>query len=358
MQRLIAVAALAALAPLSSADVVTLDAVKDNTMYSEGNESNGAGDYMFAGTNGLSQKRRALIQFDPAASIPAGATIVAVELKLHMSKTVAGPVDISLYRALEAWGEAGSNATSGEGAGAPAQTGDCTWPRRIFPSQVWTTPGGTFVPTPSATTTVDQVADYFFGPTNEMRLDVQGWLDTPATNFGWVIVAQDEVSSPTAKRFDTRNNFSPLVRPKLTITYTLPGCGSASSYCTAAPNSTGFGALIGQTGSLSVAANTFTLTCVQLPPNSSHLFYFGPNQISTPFGNGFRCVGGSVTRLNPPVVASSAGTTSRFVDFTTGAAAGVITAGSTWNFQCWYRNPLAGGAGFNLSDGLSVTFCN
>jgi hypothetical protein len=34
-----------------------------------------------------------------------------------------------------------------------------------------------------------------------------------------------------------------------------------------------------------------------------------------------------------------------------------ITAGSTWNFQFWFRDPVAGGASFNLSDGLGVTFC-
>ena len=33
-----------------------------------------------------------------------------------------------------------------------------------------------------------------------------------------------------------------------------------------------------------------------------------------------------------------------------------ITPGSTWNFQAWFRDPMAGGAFFDLSDGLSVTF--
>lgn len=33
-----------------------------------------------------------------------------------------------------------------------------------------------------------------------------------------------------------------------------------------------------------------------------------------------------------------------------------ITAGSTWHFACWYRDPAAGGAFFNLSDALSITF--
>ena len=35
---------------------------------------------------------------------------------------------------------------------------------------------------------------------------------------------------------------------------------------------------------------------------------------------------------------------------------GAITAGSTWNFQLWYRDPAAGGAGSNLSNGLQVVF--
>jgi len=35
----------------------------------------------------------------------------------------------------------------------------------------------------------------------------------------------------------------------------------------------------------------------------------------------------------------------------------VIQAGEAWRFQFWYRNPAGGGAGFNLSDALLVTFC-
>jgi hypothetical protein len=35
----------------------------------------------------------------------------------------------------------------------------------------------------------------------------------------------------------------------------------------------------------------------------------------------------------------------------------LITPGSTWTFQFWYRDLAAGGAGFNLSNELSATFC-
>jgi hypothetical protein len=45
------------------------------------------------------------------------------------------------------------------------------------------------------------------------------------------------------------------------------------------------------------------------------------------------------------------------VDFTNPPpASGQITAGTTWNFSTWFRDPAAGGAFFDLSNGLSVTF--
>ena len=39
------------------------------------------------------------------------------------------------------------------------------------------------------------------------------------------------------------------------------------------------------------------------------------------------------------------------------AGGGQIQAGATWNFQAWYRDPAGGPSGFNLSDGLGITFC-
>jgi hypothetical protein len=40
------------------------------------------------------------------------------------------------------------------------------------------------------------------------------------------------------------------------------------------------------------------------------------------------------------------------------AGPGAITAGTSWSFQLWYRDPAGpGGSGFNLSDGLRVSLC-
>ncbi len=142
------------------------------------------------------------------------------------------------------------------------------------------------------------------------------------------------------------------------VSQCLVACGASANYCTAALNSTGFGAAISHLGSLSITANTFALACTHLPPNATGLFYFGSAQTSTPFGNGFRCVTGSVVRLNRTATANATGNVVHGVDFTTAPVQGIITPGSTQYFQYWYRNPAGGGAGFNLSDGLSVTFCN
>jgi hypothetical protein len=40
-----------------------------------------------------------------------------------------------------------------------------------------------------------------------------------------------------------------------------------------------------------------------------------------------------------------------------GSPASQIAPGSTWFFQFWYRDSDAGPAAFNLSNGLSATFC-
>ncbi|MDP6409995.1 MAG: esterase-like activity of phytase family protein [Planctomycetota bacterium] len=138
---------------------------------------------------------------------------------------------------------------------------------------------------------------------------------------------------------------------------------TTSSFCATSQNSAGSGALIGSTGQASVSANTFTLTATGAVGGQFGLFYYGGGQAQVPFGDGLRCVssGGVGTfRLGPPQTIDGAGGLERLVDFTqppAGSGSGAIAAGSTWFFQLWFRDPGAGGTGFNLSDGLSATFC-
>jgi endonuclease/exonuclease/phosphatase family metal-dependent hydrolase len=138
-------------------------------------------------------------------------------------------------------------------------------------------------------------------------------------------------------------------------------CSDPISYCAVAPNSTGSMARMRWVGAPSIAGNAFHLLVEDAVPGQFGLFFYGANATQQAFGNGWRCVGGQgIYRLLPPQLADSFGDVLRQLDFTQGPAsggAGRIQPGSTWRFQFWYRDPAAGGAHFNLSDGLAVQFC-
>ena len=203
----------------ASANIINIMPSKDNTLYeydpAEGDHSNGAGFHFFAGENAMGELRRGVLAFDVAGTIPAGSTITAVTLSMNMSMTPTGAVTVELHKLLADWGEGTSHAPMGEGDGAPATPNDATWRHRFFDSVFWTTQGGDFSPTVSASQSVAGIGQYTWSST-QMVADVQLWLDNPGSNFGWLVLG-DETGGATAKRFDTRESASP---PVLTIQYT------------------------------------------------------------------------------------------------------------------------------------------
>src|SRR5262245_1666242 len=204
------------------ADVANLTPIADNTLYEDatGSFSNGAGTGMFAGTVASGPIRRAVIAFDVASAVPAGATIDSVTLSMNMSLTPVGDQPVALRRLLADWGEGSSVALGGGGGGAPSTTGDATWIHTFFDTSLWSAAGGDFAESPSATATVGSATGiYVWGSTAAMVADVQGWLDSPDSNFGWAVVG-NEAAMPTVKRFDTREISTPALRPTLTVHYT------------------------------------------------------------------------------------------------------------------------------------------
>ena len=133
-------------------------------------------------------------------------------------------------------------------------------------------------------------------------------------------------------------------------------------FCTSTVNSTGSACTIDCTGLPSVALNQFDLVATGAVPNAPGLFFYNSGQMQVPFGNGYLCVGGgapAIFRLGPPAFSNGTGVAVRHVDFDTapaGSGPGAILPLATWNFQYYYRDQAAGGARFNLSDAISVTF--
>ncbi len=194
-------------------------ATSDNTIYQEFTDySNGSGEYLFAGTTVPSNKRRGLIDFNYFTElIPPCATIQSVTLTLHMSRTISGPKTVKLHRLLESWGEGSEDAFGEEGFGTQADTGSATWTDNYYTQSNWSRPGGYFDDSASASASVDQIGFYSWSSAR-MAADVQSWLRSPGSNFGWIIIG-DESTGTTAKRFDTRENQNFENVPKLTVTY-------------------------------------------------------------------------------------------------------------------------------------------
>lgn len=130
-----------------------------------------------------------------------------------------------------------------------------------------------------------------------------------------------------------------------------------TNYCVSTPNSFSLGgAEISSSGSASVISNDLTLLVDSAPNNQFGLFFFGTSQIQTPIGNGFLCVGGDLFRFST-VQTTSMGTASFLLDnrnLPFGAPS--FAPGQTANFQFWFRDAAGGGAGFNFSNALAVTF--
>ena len=215
-------------ATTAMADTLIVEPDRDNTLFedSQGRYSNGAGQYLFigrtGGQNGIPPSlRRALVRFD-LSSIPVGSQITSASLQMTINKVPpqAGGGTASLHKVESDWGETTTNAPGPEGQGAAAEPGDATWLHTFFNTDFWNTAGGDYAATASQTAGMQSVPQTItFATAAGMVADVEGWVNTPADNFGWVVLG-DEGSVENARRLLSRENSDAAGRPILTIEYT------------------------------------------------------------------------------------------------------------------------------------------
>jgi hypothetical protein len=215
-----------AMVPLHSTNgqtTVTLTPSADTTMFEAliGDElSSGVGTTMYMGqTTRNNERRRALMRFD-LSSIPASARVTAVSLRVNQTRAVEQSEGdfVAFHRVTRTWGEGVSN--SPLGSGAPAEPGDASWTFVNFPTTQWTTAGGDFAEPPSYAQASPRALGFITFAGAGLTADVQGWIASPATNFGWILRGE-EVVNGGARRFNTRETSNTNNRPRLTVTYTL-----------------------------------------------------------------------------------------------------------------------------------------
>jgi len=135
-------------------------------------------------------------------------------------------------------------------------------------------------------------------------------------------------------------------------------CGNPGNSGEGCANGSGLGGKLRSSGSGSVSNGDLVLSGSQLIPGQPGLYFQGNNAINggdgTHFGDGLRCAGGGVIRLQ---VRFADGTGASQTDINISALGGVA-AGDTKRYQLWYRDPVTSPCGslFNLSNGVEITF--
>jgi hypothetical protein len=246
MKRIFAFAFAALLASPLYADTKIIGASQDTSIFQEAanaNNSDGGGPGIFAGDSGggTGFARRGLIEFDITDNIPVGATITGVQLTLVVGQAPnANSRTIGLFALTSSWGEGTTGSTktalSGTGSGFPANPGDATWNARFYSSTsptLWNTPGGDFniaSPASASLTLSPVVGNTAIWTSAGLVSDVQGWLNNPSSNDGWLLKNFTETGPQTVVGFYSREwgtvagepaNAS-TQQPQLQITFTVP----------------------------------------------------------------------------------------------------------------------------------------
>ena len=220
----------------ASADTFINSAHPDN--------NNGASTTFFTGESGEGGVMRGLLRFDMPAGLQGRASVTNATLTLTMaglgsSGTTPGTAATETLRAVtEGWVEgtgAGSTSTTFT-VGQACSGAGATWNQRNCSSSSWSTAGGTVAGTASATAnyagTIGGSCTFDSSANAAMLLDVQGWIDSPGSNFGWRITSSTEGTAGLAQRFYSKES-GVGSSPSLSVTYACKsGFESVGNNCT------------------------------------------------------------------------------------------------------------------------------
>jgi hypothetical protein len=128
-------------------------------------------------------------------------------------------------------------------------------------------------------------------------------------------------------------------------TVTVRNCTFESVYCASTPSSAGSPAEIGGPCVARLTDGTLRFAAAPVPAGTSVLL-LGTPAAAQPFGDGVLCLGAVLRRSDP--ASSSGGAVAFDVD------AASLAPGATIGLQVQFRDPRAGGTGFNLSTAMRL----
>lgn len=240
---------------------------------------------------------------------------------------------------------------------------DSLFGRAISPGDLLTTPvaGGNgnpaiFVPAES----LGLAASRSGAPQND-ELDATAILLEPFTDCNGNGV-EDAVDIAQGASSDTNANGIPdECEDEWTSFCTCPSTHapcSNSSAISGCLHSFGVGGVLAASGSTSAAEDDLVLTATNLPTTANTLLFCSQAPALVTFGDGVRCVGGSITRLGIQTASGGVDVRGPGLYGVACAAGACWQSGETWYFQTWFRNAPAycTAATFNLTNGMQVVF--
>ena len=176
-------------------EATTLDSLSSTVNFSTLNPS--AVGYADTG----SEKVRYTINYNLTTMIPNNVIVTAAYLSISVT-TIYGSPSITVYPLTTAF-----------------TTSTATWINSATATP-WTIPGGDFSLTPkSNTVAISAPGTYTF--TLDKAI-VQGWISSPSSNYGIILVASNETSGDNVAYFNSNASTTATSRPILTIYYKLP----------------------------------------------------------------------------------------------------------------------------------------
>ncbi len=162
-----------------------------------------------SGTFGTYIATRALIKFDISDIAPSNVIVTKAELTFNLNQ-IYGSNTYTAYKLTRDWIE-------GNFCDA-ASTTVCTW--TVYGAGNWTTPGGDYDPSPVSNSifvsgSLPQTITFSLNTAM-----VQSWISNPASNYGIIIIADNESVVNNSIFWDTKEKG--LTGPMLKVYYKLP----------------------------------------------------------------------------------------------------------------------------------------
>jgi hypothetical protein len=195
----------------------------------------GVADSLFGGSNDTDDEMRSLVQFD-LSTVPVSATVLAAwETLTCWYQTTTDAMNLAAYRFLGPWFEGAKDNAAPDGG----QDGS-TWDLRNANGSVsWgatgTLAGTDYVLTPTNVISITGTGVFTWNVTS----DVAAWASGTITNYGHLFRNPDELTATTKKYFWSATGADASLRPRLTISYTIPGGLTSNAYYVAKTGSDG-----------------------------------------------------------------------------------------------------------------------